>query len=163
MLIHWLDADVYIQAKNGPYPFDMIPGFWVFLAEQLELGNIRSPKMVYDELTDGNDILASWCKNRRNKGICVKADKTVQDCFRKITNHVYDKHKYKPRHAGVFLQGGDGWVIAHAMATNGVVVTQESEKTKKTKVKVPTVCKEFGIKCINTYEMLAQLKARLSW
>lgn len=159
MLVYWLDADVYIQAKNGPYPFEMVPGFWVFLAEHLELGNIKSPKLVYDELTDGNDLLAQWCKHRRNVGIRTNASKEVQDCYRKISNHVHTK--YKPQDALLFLKGGDGWVIAHAMATGGIVVAQESVSTKKKKVKVPTVCREFGVKCINTYEMLARLGFRI--
>lgn len=155
MATYWLDADVFIQAKNGPYKFERVPGFWVFLAEQLESGKIKSPKKVYDELTDGSDLLASWCRRMRHRGLCVNADKTVQDCYRQIANHVHTK--YKPHQANEFLRGGDGWVIAHAMAVSGVVVAQESERSKKGRVKVPTVCREFGIKCIGTYDMLDQL------
>jgi hypothetical protein len=115
--------------------------------------------MVYDELTEGNDLLSKWSKQRRNKGLCTNASREVQECYRQISNHIHSK--YKPQHALVFLSGGDGWVIAHAMATGGIVVTQESERTKKTKVKVPTVSREFHVKCINTYEMLARLGFRL--
>lgn len=155
MPIYWLDADVYIQAKNGPYKFERIPGFWVFLAQQFDNGNIKSPKRVYDELTDGSDVLASWCRRMRDRGLSVKADKDVQHCYRQIANHVHTK--YKPHQANEFLKGGDGWVIAHAMATGGIVVAQESERSKKSKIKVPTVCREFNVKCIGTYDMLDRL------
>ena len=154
MLTFWLDADVYIQAKNGPYKFERLPQFWSFLAEQFDAGNIKSPKRVYDEITEGSDLLASWARRQRQR-MCAKADKSVQACFRQITNHVYTK--YKPHQASEFLRGGDGWVIAHAMATGGVVVTHESERGKKARVKVPTVCREFNVKCINTYAMLDKL------
>jgi hypothetical protein len=59
-----------------------------------------------------------------------------------------------------FLQGGDGWIIAHAMDGDGLVVTQESGKTKKSKVKIPTICSDFGITCFNTYAMLDRLGAK---
>lgn len=162
MPIYWLDADVYIQAKNGPYPFELVPKFWAFLAEQLDYGTIKSPKMVYEEITAGDDLLSKWAKRRRSSGLCAKTTKDVQDCFKKIANHVHTKPSYRPQQAIVFLNGGDGWVIAHAMATNGIVVTQESDKKKSSKIKVPTVCRDFGIKCINTYEMLRLLGAQ-SW
>ena len=91
MPIYWLDADVFIQAKNGPYPFELVPKFWSFLAEQLDYGNIKSPKMVYDELAVGDDLLAKWVKRRRGSGLCIKANKDAQECFRKIANHVHTK------------------------------------------------------------------------
>jgi hypothetical protein len=156
--IHWLDANVYIQAKNGPYAFERFPRFWVFLAEQLELGNIKSPKQVYDELTEGDDLLSTWCKRRRSKGLCVTAGRDVQACFRQIANHVHGN--YRTEQALVFLGGGDPWVIAQAMATNGIVVTQESNRSKSSKVKMPTVCHAFRLQCIGTYEMLANFDFR---
>lgn len=160
MPIYWLDADVFIQAKNGPYPFELVPKFWSFLAENLDYGYIKSPRMVYGELVEGDDLLAKWAKRRKGSGLCVKADKDAHECFRKIANHVHANNR--AQQAIVFLNGGDGWVIAHAMATNGIVVSQESERRKKSKIKVPTVCRELGVKCINTYEMLRQLGAQ-SW
>jgi hypothetical protein len=154
--VYWLDADAFIQAsaRTGPYPFKRAPGFWSFLSAQIEAGQIRSPKIVYDELTRGNDELAQWCKQRREKGLCVGANKAVHDYYTAIANHVIKK--YGQRKASEFLRGGDGWVIAHAMETgpNGIVVTQESTRHSNAKVKVPTVCKEFGVPCISTFQML---------
>jgi hypothetical protein len=149
---------VFIQAKNGPYKFERVPRFWSFLAEQLDLGHVKSPKVVYDELTEGSDALANWCRRMRQRGLCTNAGKDVQECFGKVANHAHTK--YRTQQAMVFLGGGDGWVIAHAMATNGIVVTQESERSKKSKIKVPTVCREFRVNCINTYDMLDQLDFR---
>ncbi len=71
---YWLDANVLIQASKGPYRMERVPQFWTFIDEHLEQGNLRAPKMVYDELTDGNDHLAQWCKQRR-KYLSVNASK----------------------------------------------------------------------------------------
>jgi hypothetical protein len=158
--IHWLDSNVFIQAKNGPYAFARVPQFWIFLSEQLEQGNVRSPKMVYDELVGGNDDLAVWFKPRREKGLCHHPNETVQQCYGNVANHV--AMKFKPHQAAEFLVGADGWIIAHAMDGDGVVVTQESDRSHKSKIKIPTICKVFGVRCVNTYQMLDALGADLS-
>jgi hypothetical protein len=41
----------------------------------------------------------------------------------------------------------------------GAVVTKESAKSKKAKVKIPTVCKAMNARCINTFSMLEELDA----
>jgi hypothetical protein len=158
--IYWLDANVFIQAKNGPYAFTLVPKFWIFLSEQLEQGTIRCSKMVYDELIDGNDDLAGWFKQRREKGLCHHANETVQQQYGSVANYVATK--FKPHQAAEFLIGADGWLIAHAMNGDGVVVTQESDRSHKSKIKIPTICKVFGVRCMNTYQMLAALEANLS-
>jgi hypothetical protein len=158
--VYWLDANVFIQAKNGPYAFKLVPQFWIFLSEQLDQGTIRCSKMVYDELMDGNDDLAGWFKPRKEKGLCHYANQTVQQCFVTIANHVATK--FKPHQVAEFLVGADGWVIAHAMNGDGVVVTQESDSSHKAKIKIPTMCKVFGVRCIDTYQMLAALNADLA-
>jgi hypothetical protein len=156
-----MDANVLIQASKGPYKFDRVPQFWTFISEQLELGNVRSPKMVYDELTDGNDHLAQWCKQRR-KSLCVGATKEIQKLYGEIANHVHGNYAAAKAHE--FLRGADGWVIAYAMdmGTSGIVVTQESTRHRQAKVKVPTVCSEFDVKCVNTYDMLEALDFRIT-
>lgn len=155
MQTYWLDADVYIQAKNGPYRFHSVPQFWDFLSQQINADRIRSPKLVYDEILEGNDELAKWFEARADLGLRVIADRVVADNYRKIADHVYTSHSH--HQSAKFLKGGDGWVIAHAMAEQGVVVTQESLRSVKSKVKIPTVCRHFSVRCQNTYEMLEVL------
>lgn|SRR5487761_23131 len=158
--VYWLDANVFIQAKNGPYAFARVPQFWVFLSQQIEQGNLRCPKMVYDELVDGNDDLSGWIKPRREKGLCHHANEAVQACLTTIANHV--ALKFKPHQVAEFLFGADAWLIAHAMDGDGIVVTQESDRSHKAKIKIPTICRVFGVRCMNTYEMLDALDADLA-
>jgi Domain of unknown function (DUF4411) len=157
MLPYWIDADVLIQASNWYYPFALVPKFWSFLDKEFASGRIKSTKIVWQEVSDGTDELARWVSQRREKGLCVAASKPVQAKYAEVSAYVYGK--YKVHQAAEFLKGGDGWVIAHVMDTGGTVVTQESEKSKGAKVKVPTVCKGLNVKCINTFAMLKELTA----
>lgn len=46
--------------------------------------------------------------------------------------------------------GGDPWVIALAQdLQNGIVVTQEKLSRNKDKPKIPNVCSDLGIECID--------------
>lgn len=160
-VIYWLDTNVFIQAKNGPYRFTVAPGFWVFLDEQSSAGNIRCPKMVYDELIKNEsprDGLALWVKNRRQSGLFVSATRPVQNAMRTVADHIYAK--YQQHHVAEFLRGADPWLIAHALHSKGTVVTHESDrKPNAKKVRIPNVCGELHVPCINTYEMLESLGA----
>ena len=160
-VIHWLDTNVFIQAKNGPYRFKVAPGFWAFLDEQIHAGNIRCPKMVYDELITNEaprDDLALWVKNRRQSGLFVPATRPVQKVMSTVADHVVGK--YQQHQAAEFLRGADPWLIAHALYSKGVVVTHESDrKFNAKKVRIPNVCGDLHVSCVDTYEMLERLGA----
>jgi hypothetical protein len=113
---------------------------------------------VYDEVARGTDDLANWFRQRRENGLCVSPNAKIQGHYGTIANHINGKHKVQ--HVAEFLKGGDGWVIAHAMQDMGVVVTQETLRSYRSKIKVPTVCQQLSVKCINTFQMLEALNAR---
>jgi len=54
MCRYYLDANVFIQGKNGPYGMDIASSFWKLLDSQAEAGVICSSRMVYEDshLTD---------------------------------------------------------------------------------------------------------------
>jgi len=155
-----LDTNVLIQAKNGPYGFDIAPGFWELIDQKIGEKIISTSTLVYKELTDGNDELAKWIRERRENGCFIEPDKDVQDKLTAIADYVNENY---PQHeAAEFLSGADPWVIALAKATNAVVVTQEKlVGSESKKVKIPNVCRKFGVLYIDTYQMLRELKATI--
>lgn len=66
MLNFWLDTDSLITPKNGPYGFDIAPGFWKFLEQKATEGTIASSVTVYSEIKEGaEDDLLQWAKNKK--------------------------------------------------------------------------------------------------
>ena len=155
---YWIDAGVLITAKNKQYGFDLVPGFWIFIETQLRSGVVRMPKIAFEEITNGNDELARWCKERRNVGyFCVRSgQREVQERYETIANHVVSV--YKPHHAAKFLSGADGWIIAHALASHGYVVTDENRRYPS-KVKIPIVARAMGATWKSLFTMCNDLKA----
>lgn len=157
----WLDTDIFIAAKNGPYGFDIAPGFWTLIDQKAHEGVISSSMLVYHELVDeSDDDLAKWAKQRSDTGLFVDPDQAVQDSFRAIADYV--KRTYIPSQAAGFLRGADPWIIAQARALGGKVVTLEVRTPSSSKrVKIPNVCDYFNIECTDTYKMLRSLGAAL--
>ena len=59
------------------------------------------------------------------------------------------------------MSGADPWIIASAKVLGRKVVTQETPGGANTrKVKIPDVCAAMGVECINSFEMLDELKAQ---
>ena len=135
---YWMDADVFIQSKNGPYGFDIAPGFWRRIELGAADGILRSIKLVYDELARGNDELVDWAKVMNTNGFFVSPDESVQLALRDVAAHV--KANWEDPYVAEFFDGADPWIIAQAKADSGIVVTRESAKRPNArKVRIPDV------------------------
>jgi len=154
-----LDTSIFIQANNGGYAMDIVPAFWKWLDKEFAVGRITSCRTVYDEIAPGNDDLAQWVKARRNTPVFEPPDAKVQAEYPNIATYVTGK--YAAHQSSLFLKGADAWVIARSKVYGMTVVTAEQlvDGTSK-KAKIPNVCKQFGVKYTDTYDMLRALGAK---
>jgi hypothetical protein len=158
-LRYLLDSNTYIQAKNQYYGMEFCPGFWDWLDDRFEAGEVGSIELVGKELKEGNDNLAQWAKERSGHFIKHDDDET-QAVFAEIVNHVI-AHDFNPANRDAFLAKGDPWLIAKAKVLGATLVTHEATRSPLTKkVKIPNVCFEFDVRCISTFEMLRELMPR---
>ena len=154
-----LDANVLIEAKNGPYGFDIVPGFWDWIDRMVEADVIYSVLAVYDELVSGDDVLASWVKNRRDSGMFQEPLLSIQERLGVIADYVVAN--FERQHAQTFLTGADPWVIAQASVDQALVVTREVLAGPGSKrVKIPNVCINFRVNYTDTYAMLRREGAK---
>lgn len=166
MRVYWIDSGVLIQNSRRMHTRVRLPQFWTWLSDQIDAGIIKMPERVYAEVTDGDDWLVDWVVERRDKGLCVFADKAVQDTYTAIADYVEGATKYKhfPHQRDRSFNGADLWVIAHAkQEPDHVVVSQEEkEKAGDGRVKIPSVCgnPKVGVRCYDTYKLLEELNAR---
>ena len=157
-----LDTNVFIQAKNFYYGFDIVPAFWDWLDEEFENGVIVSIKPVYDELVAGKDELADWAKDRKDDGWFIPVDDVdTQIKFAEISQWTVTSDFKEPAKKE-FLKVADSLLVAKARERGATIVTHESlydPKIKK-KIKIPNVCEEFGIPYMSTFELMRELGAR---
>lgn len=154
-----LDANTYIQAKNQYYGMDICPAYWDWLDQQFQFGAVASINMIAKELKDGNDELASWVKERPAH-FMPNDDRDTQSVFAQIAQAVATGD-YNPGNRDTFLAKADPWIIAKAKTIGATIVTHEALAAANTKkVKVPNICLQFGVPCMNTFQFLRELKAR---
>ena len=159
-MYHWLDSNVFIQAANGPYSFTLAPTFWNWLLASTTAGKIRTPVSVHAELLQHKDQLSRWVKMHRSCGLFVNPSAEIQALVGRIG--VVVQSKYESAQSKKFMSGADPWVIAHAIADRGVVVTHEvlgGDGCKE--VKIPNICRDFSVKCLAPYPAFEALKLRL--
>lgn len=155
---YWIDSNIFIEAANGPYTFNRAQSYWAFLDDKLANNVICTSQMVYRELASFGDQLSLWIKNRKQNGLCIEADQSVQEKLTLVADHIVNCGRYAEVNVNEFLSGADPWIIAHVLAKRGTVVTNESVlRPNAKKVRIPDVCADLGVRCIGGYDMLDEL------
>lgn len=149
-----LDSNVFIEAKNRYYSFDIAEGFWDWLELFMDEQSFLTIREVRKELTDSDDRLKEWIMQfHRNQ--FIEEDKEIQQNMREITNYILNHDTYSAENKSKFLAKADPWLIATAMAYGYIVVTHEAKVGEGAKkVKIPNVCETFGVAYINVFELM---------
>lgn len=154
-----LDANVFIEAKNRYYGFDICPGFWDALVK-LPFSSIER---VRDELRLGNDEIRHWVEHVAPPTAFLSTDSPeVQIAYSEVARWVESQPRFKQSAKTKFFQGADGWLVAYAVIHGRIVVTLETPAPEsKNNVKLPDVCIAFNVQFQNTFEMLRSFGAPL--
>ncbi|WP_321870910.1 DUF4411 family protein [Paraburkholderia tropica] len=162
--MYLLDTNIFIEAQNRYYASDICPGFWNWLDDANARGVVASIGEVYDELAGRGDSLAQWIEARRGTGWFIDvSDAATQASFAEVVQHVESVARYTRPNKNLFLNGADPWLIAKAKTIGWGVATHEQYSENSTKVKIPNVCRNFGVNSRDTFDVLRQLQASFGW
>jgi hypothetical protein len=162
---YWIDSSVFINSSKTTFAFDINKSFWNWLDGALKKETVMAPAKVYKEIVDNTrpkDQLAVWVKSRRKNGLCVEPSGDVFAATKQIADYVFNSGRYQQPFALEFSRCADPWLIAHAMADKGIIVTQETERhSEAQKVRIPDVAGKFDVDCMKVWDMLRALKVTL--
>lgn len=113
----------------------------------VDAGDIRSVDLVRDELSARDDEVHQWARDQTN--LFVPLTRDVQLAVR----DVLAEHQ---RMIGSGRSGADPFVIALALAHNGVVVTEETLSRSLTKPKIPDVCDAMGVRRLTLLQFVLE-------
>lgn len=159
-----IDANVLITAKNTYYAFDRVPEFWDWLVYQGELGNIKIPQEIMEEIREGNDDLADWIRQDHVSGALALDQNANVDLVRHVIND-----GYAPDLTDDELErlGRDPFIVAHALENPEEITVVTTENSRPTRVRgnrhLPDVCNDLGVEWRNTFEMLEELDFTTQW
>jgi predicted nucleic acid-binding protein len=158
-MAYLLDANVFIDAKNRYYGFDLCPGFWDWLLREHGAGRAFSVRHVGDELLAGADTLAGWAENRGD-AFFLPPDAATLTAMGKVAQWVTAQGGYTSGAVNTFFQAADFYLVAHAVARGDTVVTHEVPRPSVHRVMIPNVCVGLGVSYINPFQMLSRERAR---
>lgn len=157
-----LDANVFIEAKRRYYAFDLCPGFWNFLIQHEQACRLLSVRPVWKELMDYKDELSDWVSEKIPQECFASCEtEEVAEAYARLIAWVFGEKQFSQAAKDEFAREPDGWLIAYALAYGHTVVTHEvyAPDVKK-RVPIPNVCRAFGIRHVDTFEMLRALAVR---
>jgi predicted nucleic acid-binding protein len=157
-----MDANVFITAHRQRYPFDVAPSFWEQLVDKAA-DKILIIEEVQNEILKGKDLLADWYSSQSpNFTVLRIPEQEVIGAYRKIINFVNDNKRYTQSAKDEFASIADSWLCAYALAYGSTIVTLETYQAGvKNRVKIPNVCKEFGIRYIDLLQFMREVGIRL--
>ena len=158
-----LDANVFLEAYKRYYAFDLCPGFWRSIEHYGAQGVLASIDRVRDELQEG-EAMDRW-KSQAPKPLFLPTDTAdIVAAYGEVIQWAQQQTRFTDAAKTLFAQGVDAWLIACARAENLTMITHEQSAPKsKSSVKIPDVCKAFGITCRNTFDMLRALRISYRW
>ena len=158
-MAYFLDADVFIRAKNLHYGFDFCPAFWEWLIRQNKIGRLYSIERVGEELLAGTDELADRARERGERLLLIHLMSRFSLLWKRSVPGLPDRITPR-RRVSTFFQVADYYLVAQAYTGQHTVVTHEVTSGSRRKIKIPDACIGLGIKCVTPFEMLRRERAR---
>ncbi len=153
MTPYLLDSDVLITAKWEHYRFSICPGFWDWVVQANSNARVYSIARVKDELLNGDAAFRTWVA-ARGSTFFLPASPDVVAQLPTVSTWATGQ-SFTPQAIADFFSAADYWLVAHALATGGTVVTHEtSDPNSKRRVKLPDACNGVGVLWTNPFQML---------
>ena len=153
-----LDTNTLITAKNLYYAYDLVPSFWSYMLQEFQKSNVKTIDAVEREIMQGHDDLAVWFQENVIGGIAGNGEKYILP----VRDLVIMNSQYKDEYKKSFLSVADPWLIAAAKAGEHTVVTLEVlPAANTTKVKIPDICRQMGVRFMHLFDMMRELQIRI--
>ena len=164
-VLYLLDANVLIDANRDYYPLDRVPEFWDWLLQMTQLGRVKVPEEIYEEIVlpkpSRPDALADWLRDHKDD--LVLNEQVRPDLLAQVIDEGYADNLTDEEIENI---GRDPFLIAYALVDpleRCVVTTERSKPSRKRANKhLPDVGGGVHVDCKNTFELIQELDFRTS-
>lgn len=151
-----IDSSSLIEL-NRRYPIDVFPTLWKNIEALIEKRLLISPHEVLNEISAKDDSLKKWAikQNKFFKELDEEQKRVVIQILKKYPS--LGRPDSETAVADPFVialaveMGSDPQKTLDPVIKERIIVTEE--KLRGNKVKIPLVCNEYDIKCIDIIEM----------
>ena len=149
--IYSLDTSVLVNGWRKTYSPDVFPALWKKFDKLIADGRVFAIDEVLRELSKQDDEILAWAKDREHMFVRIDSDGEIQVAVTEILfrfPRLVDTSKSRSI--------ADPFVIALAKVRGYTVVTEEKVGGTIEKPKIPFVCQEMDIRCINFLQLLRE-------
>lgn len=162
-MLHLVDASALITAHNTYLALDRVPEFWEWLLHQGRNAVVKVPKVIYEEVEDGNDALADWMSMQGTKDALL-LDEAPHPVHVRTAMICYGPN---PTEADLITIGKDPFLVGAALVdpANRCVVTAEVSKPGRTGPRrhLPDVCADCHVTSMNLVQLMRALNFTTGW
>ncbi|MGH8556045.1 MAG: DUF4411 family protein [Methylococcales bacterium] len=169
-MLFLLDANTLIDAKRDYFQFERVPEFWEWIHYHGTIGNIKIPIEIYEEFEEPRkpdwerDELSEWAARSDVKAALLLDEEADPILVRKVIAEGYCPD---PTDQELESIGRDPFLISRALIAprDRTIVTTEVSKRGKQRAnrKIPDVCRDLKVRCINNIQLLRELDFKTRW
>ena len=160
-----IDTNIFIASWYSLYPIKNFPSLWVQIAQYQQ--NIVLITPIYGEIEPISSANKNLSQVKQKTKYPLRtwlntnqfSDIPIDDAVNQLSLELEKKYQIKNSSRGVGKN--DILLIAYAKIMDKTVVTYEAIQTqkpgKKYNYKIPLVCKDEGVNCINFIDMIDAL------
>ena len=160
--MYLLDANVLIRAHEDYYPLDRIPQFWDWLLAEAEIGRVKMPFEIYDEIASGRGALREWITGVSVRNAIVLGEEVDQAVFNSVVDRAYAADLTEEE---LEETGRDPFLVTYGMMGSArTIVTKEISRPGKRRGrrKVPDACDIVGVRWITDFAFYRELNFRIA-
>lgn len=162
-MLYLVDASSLITAHNTYLALHRVPEFWDWLLHHAGEGTVKMPRVIYEEVEDGNDDLADWMGMQATKDALLLAEapvpahvQTAMGCYGANLSE-----------ADLITIGKDPFLVACALVDreHRRVVTAEGSRPARTGPRrhIPNVCGDCGVISLTLVQLMTALNFTTGW
>ena len=165
-MLYLLDANVLIDANMYYYPVERIPEFWKWLEAMGKQSHVKIPSEIFDEVVKPRpsdpDPVIEWLLERESALVLEDATPSVL-----VTRVLGEGYGNNLTDVDIGKIGRDPFLVSYALQDTGnrTVVSNEASKpnSQRANRRVPDVCAQFNVRCINVFQFIRELDFRTDW
>jgi hypothetical protein len=162
-MLYLIDASSLITAHNTYLALHRVPEFWDWLLHHGGNGALKMPKVIYEEVEDGNDDLAEWMGDHGTKDALL-LDEAAAPAHVGAAMACYGPNLTE---ADLITIGKDPFLVAAALVDTRErrVVTAEVSRPGRTGPRrhLPNVCNDCGVNSMTLVQLMTELDFTTAW
>ena len=160
MNLYVFDTSAVIPANSTYYDPKFCPAFWQWMKDAVQNGRLEIIQPIADEIENQDPNLWQYLK-QIDCQMSIPLDENCLAVVREVANHVSSDFHHDETAKQAFMRTNFPELMAYAKLRNATIVTlEQSDRTPKDVIKLPDICHDLAIPCINTFEMLRRENPR---